>query len=326
MIYKLNTLLNITQYALNTLYTIPMIQNLFVFLDAVAPEAVADTITATGVVERLSGMTPDEVIHAVTALCVMLAGKLVKVLLVWFVGRWIIGKVVKLLKKIMEKRKVNASVNSFVSSMIDVVAMIIMIIMIISILGVDTSSFIALFASAGVAVGMALSGTLQNFAGGVMILLFRPFKVGDYIEAQGIDGSVKEIQIFNTVINTPDNKIILLPNGPLSTGIINNYSREPLRRLDLTFSVAYGDDYEKAKAVMLRLIKEDGRALNEPAAPFVCLGSLSASSIDLTVRIWCKQEDYWGMKFDLTQKVYETFPKEGLNFPYQTFTVQMEKK
>ncbi len=302
-----------------------MIQSLFVFLDAVASGEVVDAVKTTGVVEKLSGMTPDEIMHAITALCITLMGKFVKVLLIWFVGRWIVRKVVKLIKKIMVKRKVNASVSSFVSSMIDVVAMAVIIIMIISVLGIDTSSFIALFASAGVAIGMALSGTLQNFAGGVMILLFRPFKVGDYIEAQGIGGSVKEIQIFNTVINTPDNKIILLPNGPLSTGIINNYSREPLRRLDLTFSVAYGDDYERAKAVMLRLIKEDGRALNEPAAPFVVLGSLSASSIDLTVRIWCKQEDYWGMKFDLTQKVYETFPKEGLKFPYQTFTVQLDK-
>lgn len=302
-----------------------MIQSLFVFLDAVASGEVVDAVKTTGVVEKLSGMTPDEIMHAITALCITLMGKFVKVLLIWFVGRWIVRKVVKLIKKIMVKRKVNPSVSSFVSSMIDVVAMAVIIIMIISVLGIDTSSFIALFASAGVAIGMALSGTLQNFAGGVMILLFRPFKVGDYIEAQGIGGSVKEIQIFNTVINTPDNKIILLPNGPLSTGIINNYSREPLRRLDLTFSVAYGDDYERAKAVMLRLIKEDGRALNEPAAPFVALGSLSASSIDLTVRIWCKQEDYWGMKFDLTQKVYETFPKEGLKFPYQTFTVQLDK-
>ena len=302
-----------------------MIQSLLVFLDAVASEVAVDAVATTGILEKLSGMTPDEIMHAITALTISLAGKFVKVLLIWFVGRWIIRKVVRLIKKIMLKRKVNPSVSSFVSSMIDVVAMAVIIIMIISVLGIDTSSFIALCASAGVAVGMALSGTLQNFAGGVMILLFRPFKVGDYIEAQGIGGSVKEIQIFNTVINTPDNKIILLPNGPLSTGIINNYSREPLRRLDLTFSVAYGDDYEMAKAVMLRLIKEDGRALNEPAAPFVALGSLSASSIDLTVRIWCKQEDYWGMKFDLTQKVYETFPKEGLKFPYQTFTVQLDK-
>jgi small conductance mechanosensitive channel len=197
--------------------------------------------------------------------------------------------------------------------------------MIISVLGIDTSSFIALFASAGVAVGMALSGTLQNFAGGVMILLFRPFKVGDFIEAQGVSGVVKEIQIFNTVIHTGDNKVLLLPNGPVSTGIINNYSREPKRRLDMTFSIAYGDDFEKAKKVLAKLIAEDGRVLDAPAAPFIELGALSASSIDIVVRMWCKQEDYWGINFDLNKKVYETFPKEGLNFPYQTFTVNVNK-
>ena len=173
---------------------------------------------------------------------------------------------------------------------------------------------------------MALSGTLQNFAGGVMILLFRPFKVGDYIEAQGVAGTVKQIQIFNTVVATPDNKIILLPNGAVSTGIINNYSREPKRRLDMTFSISYGNDFEKAKAVLQRLIAEDARVLNDPAAPFIELGELAASSIDITVRMWCNQADYWGIKFDLNKKVYETFPKEGLEFPFQTFTVNVTKE
>ena len=173
---------------------------------------------------------------------------------------------------------------------------------------------------------MALSGTLQNFAGGVMILLFRPFKVGDYIEAQGVAGAVKEIQIFNTVITTPDNKVLLLPNGPVSTGIINNYSREPLRRVDFTFSISYGDDFNKAKEVLLALVAEDKRVLDKPAAPFVELGALAASSIDLTVRLWCKQEDYWAIKFELNKKVYETFPKHGLNFPYQTLTVNVTKE
>jgi small conductance mechanosensitive channel len=141
-----------------------------------------------------------------------------------------------------------------------------------------------------------------------------------------VSGSVKEIQIFNTVITTPDNKVLLLPNGPVSTGIINNYSREPLRRVDFTFSISYGDDFEKAKKVLLALVADDKRVLNEPAAPFVELGALAASSIDITVRLWCKQEDYWGIKFDLNKKVYETFPKEGLNFPFQTLTVNVTKE
>ncbi len=304
-----------------------MIFDFLMFIGAVAAEAAAETATdAASFVEKLSGMTPQELVHAITALSVSLAGKLVKVILIWVVGRWIIRHVVKLLKKILEKRNVSPSINSFVSSTIDVVAMIVIIIMIISVLGIDTSSFVALFASAGVAVGMALSGTLQNFAGGVMILLFRPFKVGDFIEAQGVSGAVKEIQIFNTVLTTGDNKVVLLPNGPVSTGIITNYSRESLRRVDFTFSIAYGDDFEKAKKVVLDIVSKDKRVLTAPAEPFVELGALSTSSIDLKVRLWCKQEDYWGIYFDLNKTVYEVFPKEGLNFPYQTLTLHVENK
>ena len=299
-----------------------MFLNFLMFIGAVAAEQASNVSEA---VAALSGVSMEQLTQAVTALVMSLGVKLVKVLLIWYIGRWITRKAVKIVKLIMEKRDVNLSIRTFVGSLVDIVSMIVLIIMIISVLGIDTSSFIALFASAGVAVGMALSGTLQNFAGGVMILLFRPFKVGDFIEAQGVSGVVKEIQIFNTVIHTGDNKVLLLPNGPVSTGIINNYSREPKRRLGMTFSIAYGDDFEKAKKVLTKLIAEDGRVLDAPAAPFIELGALSASSIDIVVRMWCKQEDYWGINFDLNKKVYETFPKEGLNFPYQTFTVNVNK-
>lgn len=299
---------------------------LFQFLNEVAATDSVATAGATDMLSSISGMSADEIKQVVTTFVMSFSIKLVKVLLIWFVGRWVLKRVVGLLKRIMEKHIDNVSVRTFIISIIDVVVMILLILMIIGVLGIDTSSFIAIFASAGVAIGMALSGTLQNFAGGVMILLFRPFKVGDFIEAQGVSGSVKEIQIFNTVITTPDNKVLLLPNGPVSTGIINNYSREPLRRVDFTFSISYGDDFEKAKKVLLALVADDKRVLNEPAAPFVELGALAASSIDITVRLWCKQEDYWGIKFDLNKKVYETFPKEGLNFPFQTLTVNVTKE
>lgn len=299
---------------------------LFQFLNEVAATDSVATAGASDMLSSISGMSADEIKQVVTTFVMSFSIKLVKVLLIWFVGRWVLKRVVNFLKRIMEKHIDNVSVRSFIISIIDVVVMILLILMIIGVLGIDTSSFIAIFASAGVAIGMALSGTLQNFAGGVMILLFRPFKVGDFIEAQGVSGSVKEIQIFNTVITTPDNKVLLLPNGPVSTGIINNYSREPLRRVDFTFSISYGDDFEKAKKVLLALVADDKRVLNEPAAPFVELGALAASSIDITVRLWCKQEDYWGIKFDLNKKVYETFPKEGLNFPFQTLTVNVTKE
>ena len=290
---------------------------------------VAEAASSSGLAQTLtdlSGMTPEGIKQTITAFVVSFSIKLIKVLLIWFVGRWLLKRVVRLLKRIMEKHVDNVTVRSFVISIIDVLVMIMLILMIIGVLGIDTSSFIAIFASAGVAIGMALSGTLQNFAGGVMILLFRPFKVGDYIEAQGVAGTVKEIQMFNTIVHTGDNKVILLPNGPVSTGIINNYSRAPLRRVDFTFSISYGDDFNKAKEVLLALVAEDERVLTEPAAPFVELGALAASSIDLTVRLWCKQEDYWKIKFDLNRKVYETFPKHGLNFPYQTLTVNVTKE
>ena len=303
-----------------------MITSLLVLLDAVVSDVTADTAVVADVVEKLMGMAPGEIIRSITAFSMSLVGKLLKVAFIWYVGRWIIRKVVNVVKRIMLRHSVNPSVNSFVSSIIDVVSMVIIIIMIIGVLGIDTSSFIALFASAGVAVGMALSGTLQNFAGGVMILLFRPFKVGDFIEAQGVSGTVKSIQIFNTLVHTGDNKVILLPNGPVSTGIINNYSREDVRRVDMVFSISYGDDFEKAKEVLLRIIEDDGRILDTPSAPAINLMELAASSIDISVKVWCKQSDYWNVKFDMNRKVYDIFPKEGLNFPYQTITVQVEKE
>ena len=289
--------------------------------DSVA--TVSKSMNVSEAIETLSGLTLGELLHEVTGLAVTIVGKIIKLLLIWYIGRWVSRRLINIVKAIMDRREVTPSVRTFVSSLLEVVTMVIILIMIISILGIDTSSFIALFASAGVAVGMALSGTLQNFAGGVIILLFRPFKVGDFIEAQGVAGTVREIQIFNTLVATGDNKVILLPNGSVSTGIINNYSREDIRRVDMVFSISYGDDFEKAKEVLLRIIKEDERILNEPAAPAINLSELAASSIDISVKVWCKQSDYWNVKFDMNKKVYDIFPKEGLNFPYQTFTVNV---
>lgn len=296
--------------------------NLLTVVDTLA---VNEAVNIPEAISSIASLTVSDIYDAVTSFALTFVIKLVQVALIWYVGRWLGRRLINIVKAVMDRHGGNETVRGFLLSLIDVVIMLVLLIIIIGVIGIDTSSFIALFASAGVAVGMALSGTLQNFAGGVIILLFRPFKVGDFIEAQGVSGTVKEIQIFNTLVHTGDNKVILLPNGPVSTGIINNYSREPKRRLDFTFSIAYGDDYEKAREVLLRLIKEDSRVLDNPAVPFVALSALGASSIDITVRVWCKQEDYWGIKFDLNKKVYEIFPKEGLNFPYQTLTLHVEK-
>ncbi len=296
---------------------------------AQAATAAADSLAITpesmqAAVASLSSLTIAEVVEYVTNAALSLGSKLIQIIVIWFVGRWLSKRLISMIKTMMLKKKTDASIQTFLVSFIDIVALIVLITIIISVIGIDTSSFIALFASAGVAIGMALSGTLQNFAGGVMVLLFRPYKVGDYIEAQGQAGTVKEIQIFNTLLQTPDNRVIIVPNGPLSTGIINNYSRESKRRVDFTFSISYGDDFELAQSVLLEIIGKDERILKDPA-PFIQLSSMATSSIDITVRVWCNAADYWGIYFDMNKTVYKTFPAKGLNFPYNTITVNMKK-
>ena len=224
----------------------------------------------------------------------------------------------------MEKKE-NSALIPFTINLVSISLNIFMIFVIIWILGIETSSFIALFASAGIAIGMALSGTLQNFAGGVMILIFKPFQIGDFIEAQGKAGTVKAILITNTVILTPDNQTIYIPNGNLSTGIITNYSAQDFRRVDWTFSIAYGDDYQKARSVLEDLITKEGRILNEPAAPFIALNKMADSSIDIVVRAWVKTPDYWNVYFLMNETVYKTFEEKGLSIPFPQVDVHIKQ-
>ena len=301
-----------------------MILNYIMAQAAAAADSLANKISIDAAMSSISALTVEEIVKYVTSAGLTIGATIIKVALIWIIGRWLSKRLVTLVKKLMVKKNTDASIQTFLVSLIDIVALIVLLIIIISVVGIDTSSFIALFASAGVAIGMALSGTLQNFAGGVMVLLFRPYKVGDYIEAQGQAGTVKEIQIFNTLLQTPDNRIIIVPNGPLSTGIINNYSREATRRVDFSFSISYGDDYELAKKVLMEIIEKDARIMKTPE-PFIELGKMNASSIDITVRVWCNAADYWGIFFDMNKSVYSTFPAKGLNFPYNTITVNMPK-
>ena len=192
-------------------------------------------------------------------------------------------------------------------------------------LGIEMTSFIAILAAAGLAVGMALSGTLQNFAGGVMILLFKPYKVGDVIEAQGYIGSVKEIQIFVTVLTTPDNKTIIIPNGPLSNGSLTNFSTQETRRVDWTFGIGYGDDVDKAKEIIRNIVESDERVLKDPAV-FIALGEMADSSVNLTVRVWVNAADYWGVFFDTNEKVYHAFNAGGINIPFPQMDVHVHNK
>lgn len=253
--------------------------------------------------------------HAVT-----LGVTLLKALLVFIVGRLVISLLNRLVRKILSRRNIDPSVKTFVGSLVNVLLIVLLAVSIVAILGIETTSFAALLASAGVAVGMALSGNLSNFAGGLIILLFKPFKVGDYIEGQGESGTVREIQIFHTILTTPDNKVVYIPNGALSGGAITNYSREPLRRVDWTFGVDYGEDYQKVKGVITSIIARDTRILQEPA-PFVALHALADSSVNVVVRVWVASADYWDVYFSINQAVYETFNREGIDFPFPQLTV-----
>lgn len=250
--------------------------------------------------------------------------KLVGAILTLLIGLWVIKIIQKTVKKTFEKRNVDSSLRGFLNSMIGILLKVMLVISVVGMLGVEMTSFIAILGAAGLAVGMALSGTLQNFAGGVMILIFKPFKVGDFIDAQGHTGTVNEIQIFNTILKTPDNKTIIIPNGGLSTSSMTNYSTEPQRRVDFVFGIAYGDDFDKAKKVLIKLINEDERILKDPE-PFVALTELADSSVNIVVRVWAEAANYWGIYFDLHEKVYKTFDKEGLHIPFPQMDVHLQK-
>jgi len=258
---------------------------------------------------------------------------LVVAAIVYFVGSRLIKLVSKLVTKGLERSKVDPSLFTFLTSIVNVVLWFVLAIIIISIFGIETSSFIALFASAGMAIGMAMSGTLQNFAGGVMILLFKPFRVGDFIEAQGYAGVVKEIQIFNTIIRTGDAQIIIIPNGGLSTGTMKNSSKEPYRRVDLEFQFEYGADYDEVKAAILDILQKHPLVLQGPvddstvvAAPWIGLLKLGDSGVSVITRSWCKGADYWAVYFNLNETVYQMLKERGFMFPFNRLDVNILNK
>lgn len=251
--------------------------------------------------------------------------KLIGALGALIVGLWIIKAMMRGLTAVMKKKEVDSSLQGFLRSLLGLALKAMLFVSVLGMVGIEMTSFVAILGAAGLAVGMALSGTLQNFAGGVMILLFKPFKVGDVITAQGYTGSVFEIQIFNTILKTPDNKHIIIPNGGLATGSMINFSKEETRRVDWTFGIGYGDSTEKAREVMGRLISEDQRILGDPA-PFMAVSELGDSSVNFVVRVWVKSGDYWGVFFDMNEKVYNEFAKEGLNIPFPQMDVHVHNK
>ena len=250
-----------------------------------------------------------------------LGGRILAALIIFIIGKILVNWANKLFAKMLEKRKVEPSIQSFLKSIVNITLLVLLFLAVIGKLGIELTSFAALLASAGVAVGMALSGNLSNFAGGVIILVFRPYKVGDYIEAStGAAGTVTDIQIFHTVLTTPDNKVIFAPNGAMSGAVVTNDSRKDTRRVDFSFGVEYGTDFNQAKSIIMEVINKDSRILKDPA-PFVELGALADSSVNITVRVWVNAADYWAVNFDMNKNVYATFNEKRISFPFPQLTV-----
>ena len=253
------------------------------------------------------------------------AGKhLLVAALVFAVGRLIIGIINKLVAKLLSRRHIDASVQSFLRSLVKIMLTVLLIISVIGALGVNTTSFAALLASAGVAIGMALSGNLQNFAGGLVILLFKPYRVGDWIEVQGVQGKVQEIQIFHTLLLQADNKVVFIPNGSMSTAVVVNYTRTDTRRVEWTVGIDYGESVDKAKDVILNTIKADQRIQTDPE-PAVLVSALADSSVNLTVRVWVKNDDYWPVFHDIYNQIYDQFNAAGISIPFPQQTVHIVK-
>ena len=278
------------------------------------------TVAATEAVKALEKGEFSQVIQQLISLGVEAGKSILLALLIFVVGRYVIKLINRVIGRMMERRKVEPTIQSFLKSFINVLLTILLIISTVSALGVNTTSFAALLASAGVAVGMALSGNLQNLAGGIILLLFKPYKVGDFIEGQGISGTVKEIQIFHTIILTADNKQVYLPNGAMSSGNIVNYSKQPQRRVDLSIGIEYGADIDQVRSTLLEIFAADERILHDPK-PFIALGNLSASSVDITIRLWVKSTDYWAVYFDTQETIYKTFNAKGISFPFPQLTI-----
>lgn len=356
-----------------------------------ATDSIGNEIKASA--SMLSSLSFDEIVQRIVNGAIDIGIRILIALIVFYIGKLIINKIHSIVKAVMLKHNIDKSLTTFVLSLVKITLLFILIVSVIGILGIETSSFIAIFASAGVAIGMALSGTLQNFAGGVLILFIKPYKIGDYIEFGSYQGTVKEIQIFNTVLNTPDNKSIIIPNGGLSTGTINNYSKEEYRRISWDISISYGDDVDVARKVALDMLYADSRivkkyreddslmrqgkeektlaaedtntpALNEQekkpllkrmftkksrlkedverwkeaqeekikaktkkvdCSPTVSLISLADSSIVVSIRAWVKSELYWSVLYDINEKIYKEFPKNGLSFPFPQMDIHVTK-
>lgn len=302
--------------------------NIFLQTDAAQLEnlIVPDSVQKARFTEMVRSLTNDDFIKNIwtdMANWLVWTGiKFIISLAIFYIGRWLLHKLLVLVDAIMQRREVEVSLHSFIMNAVRVVGYLLIALIIVSTLGFNSSSFVAVLASMGLAIGMALSGTLQNFAGGVMILVLRPYRVGDYIEAQGVSGTVASVSLFNTVIHTTDKKTIYIPNNAISTSIINNYSTSTTRRCSWKVSVSYGDNYDAIRDAMNEIIRRDGRALTTPA-PYVRIDALTDSAVVVEARAWVLNSEYWDFYDAITEAFYKELPQHGANFPFPQLDVHI---
>lgn len=298
------------------------------FAQETAPLMLPDSIQKANfeqAVTKLMNLDYQDVLSGLVDQMIWIGLKIVLALAIYFVGRWIVRRIVKLLDRIFERREVDESLRSFLRNTVRVVFTLVLIMIVVQTLGVNVTSLIALFSAATLAIGMALSGTAQNFAGGMMILLLKPYRVGDYISAQGQSGTVQEIKLFTTVITTVDNQTIYIPNNAIATAIIDNYSTAELRRVDWNINISYGDDVDIARTTLLALLAADERVLRDPA-PVVFVTALTEHSIALSIRAWSKNCDYWDLFFEMNEKIYKQLPEQGIRFSHPQLDVHVKQK
>lgn len=298
----------------------------FLQTDKIPPLILPDSVQKANLAEtidKVANMNLKDVLTNMLGEAVWIVLKIILALVLYFIGRWLIRRLVRLLDALFERRRVDASLRTFLRHTTKILLTIILILIVVQTLGVNVTSIIALFASAALAIGMALSGTAQNFAGGVMILLLKPYKVGDYIVAQDQAGTVQEIKLFSTVILTTDNRTIYIPNNSIATAIIDNYSTAELRRVEWVVGISYGDSVDVARAAILDLFKDDKRIVSDPA-PVVWVKELADSAVNISARVWVKNADYWDIYFEYNEKIYKTLPERGINFPFPQMDVHLK--
>ena len=298
--------------------------------EKIAQKFSADSLQSKGaeIAEILRNTPPKELIEEMITSCIKFGIKLIFALVLYVVGAWLIRKCKKGIARLFTRRGADATLTSFMQSLVTAVLWILLIMFMISTLGINTTSLAALLAAGGMAIGMAMSGTVQNFAGGLMLLAFKPFKAGDYIEAQGFAGTVKSINVVSTKIVTLDNREVILPNGALSNGTINNYSANPLRRIDLTVNVSYGSDAEAVKAELMRIVEENEKVLNAetPGAqdPTIVLSELKDSCVEFLIRVWVRTTEIREVRYALTEAIYTGRPAHGISFPFPQLDIHLK--